>query len=299
MSGKALVLGSGGYLGQHLTRRLASAGFDVCAASKRTAEPFTGSVRHVVCDVTDKSSVARLDLGVDLIFHFAGCSGTESGFRDYERFVRVNEVGLLNILDEHRTQASSARLVFPSSRLVYRGVPGLPLKEDSEKEARTVYAQNKLACENYLFMYQQYFDIRSVVFRIGVPYGEALNDKYPHGTVPFMLHRAKQGENIPLFGGGTLARTFTHVEDIVRCIIEASQRVSAPHAVFNVGGETLSLAQAAAVIARKFRVTTTAEPWPALASRIESGDTIFDSSKLEELIEQANQHTFAAWVASL
>ena len=75
-----------------------------------------------------------------------GKTGTITGFGNYEEFIDINEKALLNILNEYRNQHSSAKIIYPSTRLVYRG-DDMPLKEDAVKEFKTIYAINKYACE--------------------------------------------------------------------------------------------------------------------------------------------------------
>ena len=66
--------------------------------------------------------------------------------------------------------------------------------------------------------------------------------------------------------------------------------------VFNVGGENYSLKEMALLIAKKYGVGVDYVPWPQIALRTESGDTVFDSSKLDRAIGSFVTHKFADWV---
>ena len=77
------------------------------------------------------------------ICFFAGLTGTEKSFKSSGYFHEVNEGGLLNLLQKLAPLGESApKVIFPSSRLVYKGSDS-PLLEDATKEAKTVYAANK------------------------------------------------------------------------------------------------------------------------------------------------------------
>src|SRR5690606_18112144 len=85
-------------------------------------------------------------------------------------FVNVNEIGLLHLLNHLSRFARMPKIVFPSTRLVYKGVKGTPLAEEAEKEFKTVYASSKYNGEQYLRMHSNLFGLDYTVFRVCVPY---------------------------------------------------------------------------------------------------------------------------------
>ena len=178
---------------------------------------------------------------------------------------------------------SSDKVIFPSTRLVYKGYDK-PLKEEDEKESKTIYAANKIACEGYLQAYHDSFDIPYTVFRICIPYGNLLSSDYSFGTVGFFIKQASAGKDITLYGGGTIKRTFTHMEDLCYQIAEGAMKKESDGQVYNVGGETLSLRQAAEIVAAKFGTNVVGVPWPEKDLRIESDHTYFDDTKIQALL---------------
>ena len=215
---------------------------------------------------------------------FAGLTGTYAGFDKYEVFNSVNEIGLLNLLDAVRNSPYRPKVIFPSTRLVYKGVDR-PLKETDEKDTKTVYAVNKMACEGLLKAYRDSFDIPYTVFRICIPYGNLLSKDYSFGTVGFFIKQARAGKDITLYGGGTIKRTFTHMADLCYQVVEGALRPESDGEIYNIGGETLSLRDAAGIIARKYGVKVVSVPWPDRDLRIESGHTYFDDTKIQNLLQ--------------
>ena len=276
---RALVIGSKGYIGNHLSYYLKKSGFDV---KKYDVVPCEEE-NYYCLDMTNKESISQIDLNVDLIFMFAGLTGTYAGFDSYEKYISINEITLLNLLDAIRKSEYRPKIIFPSTRLVYKGYDK-PLKEEDEKESKTVYAANKLACEGYLQAYHDSFDIPYTVFRICIPYGNLLSSDYSFGTVGFFIKQAKVGKDITLYGGGSIKRTFTHMEDLCYQIVEGAMKKGSDGQIYNVGGETLSLKQAAEIIATKFGTNVAAVPWPEKDLRIESDHTYFDDTKIQALL---------------
>lgn len=298
MQKKSILIGSNGYLGKHLAFHLHQEGFDNLNFDIQ-AEASAGISNYNQIDITSENAFDKLDPDVDFIFLFAGLTGTSAGFDDYKKFIAVNELGLLNLLNWMRKTNCTARVVYPSTRLVYKGVKNHLLKEDDPKEALTIYALNKINAENMLWMYQNAFGIDYTVFRICVPYGNLFDENFSYGTLGFFISKAKIGDNITLFGDGMIGRTFTHVSDISTTINKAVQNEKTKNEIFNLGGENLTLLEVAKLVAKKYGVGIRFNPWPDLALKLESDDTVFDDGKLRAVANHQYKHSIAEWIEGL
>lgn len=251
-----------------------------------------GETNYHQINIVDINSLQAIDFDVDIIFIFAGQTGTLKGFDEYNNYIDINEKGLLNLLTEYRKQHSTAKIIFPSSRLVYKGAEK-PLQETDEKEFKTIYAINKFSCEQYLKMYNSMYDIPYTIFRICVPYGTMVPNASSYGTAEFMLNRAQNGQDITLYGNGEYRRTITHMEDLCAALLQGACSDDCTNDIFNIGGEDYSLKEMAQQIATRYGVNVSYVEWPQEALKIESGSTVFDSSKLDSKINFKYQHKFA------
>lgn len=276
---KCAIIGGKGYIGKHLVFYLRQRGISSMVYDMQDCD----EPNYKKIDITNLESVAEIDLNIDYIFLFAGLTGTYTGFDKYQIYNAINEIGLLNLLDAIRKSKYRPKIIFPSTRLIYKGV-NRPLKETDEKETKTIYAVNKIACEGLLQAYKASFDIPYTVFRICVPYGNLLSTDYSFGTVGFFIKQAKAGSDITLYGGGLIKRTFTHMEDLCYQIVEGAFKSESNGEIYNIGGETLSLREAAEIVASKFSTNVVDVPWPAKELRIESDHTYFDDSKIQALL---------------
>lgn len=293
---KSIVFGANGYLGRHLVYYLQKAAHDVIAAGAKE-ESIDAITNYIQADISNETEINCIDFNVNYIFVFAGLTGTNAAFDEPDKFIDANEKGILNILNHHRRTKSKARIIFPSTRLVYKGVKNKFLKEEDEKEALTIYAQNKLSCESYLKMYATNFGIDYTIFRICVPYGNIFSDDYSYGTIGFFLSKAKNKQNITLFGKGEVKRTFTHVEDICLSIIETLKKEKETNSTFNIGSkDNLSLYEVASLFAKKYNIEIELIDWPEMALKIESGDTIFNDEKLLNVTKYQYKNELKAWL---
>jgi UDP-glucose 4-epimerase len=297
---KCSVIGANGYLGRHLTYLLIERGYEVFAYDVNETRNINipDSVSYNEIDITQKHDISKIRFDVDFLFFFAGITGTKEGFENYEKYIQVNELGVLNVLNEIRALLHKPCVVFPSTRLVYKGSE-FPLKEDDEKEAKTIYAVNKLAGEYMLHAYHNAYDIPFLIFRICVPYGNLFDDNFSYGTIGNFLKKARNMENIVLYGDGSLKRTFTHVVSVCNQIIDAASVGNAVNEVFNINGETYSLYEAASIVADRYNVKVDYIAWPEEDMRIESGNTVFDSTKLLKIIANKEEFSFKDWICSL
>jgi len=189
------------------------------------------------------------------------------------------------------------RIIYPSTRLVYKGIKNTPLKEGFEKESKTIYAKNKINCERILNDYQLQHKIDYTIFRICVPYGNLLGENYSYGTIGFFINKAIKGENITIYGDGSLKRTFTHVSDISEAIIKGIEHEQTKNKIYNIGSnDSLSLLEVANLVAKKYKVGVVFVDWPEEALKIESGDTIFNDEKLQKDINYKYKYSIKDWI---
>ena len=293
---KVVVLGANGYIARNLVHVLKRDYPDVqLTLYGIEKDSIDDEKNYISVDMTDRDSIKKIDLSCDIVFMMVGKTGSANGFDEYNTFIDLNEKTLLNLLAEYRKQNSKARIIFPSTRLVYKGSSG-PKEEDAEKEFKTVYAINKFACEQYLRQFHSIYNIQYTVFRICVPYGTLITGASSYGTAEFMLTKASKGENISLYGEGSSRRTLTYMEDLCKTLIEGAMSEACANDVFNIGGEDYSLKEMAEMIAQKYRVNVDCVDWPEVAKMIESGDTVFDSRKLDMAIGNFRKTKFSDWV---
>ena len=277
---KCAIIGSKGYIGKHLEYYLKQKKNDVVCYDVVESE----DVNYHRCDLTDFESVRRIiDLKVDYIFMFAGLTGTYVGFDKANIFVNVNEMGLINLLNCIRESKYRPKIIFPSTRLIYKGADKA-LKEDDETETTTIYAVNKIACENLLYAYRQNFDIPYTIFRICVPFGNMFSDDYSFGTIGFFIRQASNDRRITLYGDGSIKRTFTSMHDLCKQIVEVGMERVSDGEIYNIGGHTYSLRNAAEIIASYYKAEISFISWPERDLKMESGSTYFDSSKIERVM---------------
>jgi UDP-glucose 4-epimerase len=294
---KCLVFGADGYIGRHLVHYLLQSGSTVTAFG-RAPDSQLKEINYRAVDIAERSSFDGIDWNVNAVFMFAGLTGTHEGFQRAEQFVRVNEIGLLNILESIRASGFRPRLVFPSTRLVYQGKDAA-LREDDTCDPKTIYAVNKLACEQLLRVYSNSFDIDHTIYRICVPYGNVIGCEYSFGTVGAFIQQAATNKVIRIYGDGSLRRSYTHIEDLCNQILHSCWASSTRNQILNTLGEDVSLGRVGGVIAKKYGAMLKFIRFPDKDLKIESGHTVFDASKLLGLFDVRLKQNIADWIDNI
>ena len=296
---KAIIFGSNGYLGRNLALFLSTFHQYTVFHYDLQKVHVDGLSNYSSLDILNKNQLNSIRLDVDYIFWFIGLNGTVKSFDDYENFIKINEIGFLHLLTKMRNRNQKPRIILPSSRLVYGESNSELLTEQSRNEFKSIYALNKFFCEEALKIYSSVFDIQFTIFRIGIPYGSLIGKKANYGTISFFLNQAVKGEDITLYGSGKQKRTFTHISDILNVMHQAVSSEKSINQIYNIGGEELDLNTVASLLAAKYNVKAQSVNWPIIDHKVEVGDSVFDSSKLDSLLNYKYQTNFRDWIKNI
>lgn len=279
---KIVVIGSNGYIARNLIYFIKNKE-DVKIYGYDIQEQSVIDIEYQQINLMNKETIELINTDVDFIYMFSGMTGVKQGFDEYEKFIDVNEKGLLALLNKMVKSKSEARIMFPSTRLVYKGKKDSPLKEDDILECNSIYGVTKLACENILKVYQKAFDIKYTVFRICVPYGDLLSGNPSYGTIGIFKKSLHENGFITIYGDGKQKRSFIHIKDLCRALLFIENNIHTINQIINVGGnDCLSILDISQILIKKGG-SIKYVPFPELDEKIETGDTIFDDSKLLNL----------------
>lgn len=290
---RVLVTGGLGFIGFNLVRALHSANANLGVLS-RSWPVWPGSVESTLPgvnffkgDVRDPVVVGEAVAGCDLIFHLAGKSGSVASNASPLDDLDVNSRGMLTLLEGCRRLNPGAKIVFPSSRLVYGANPEMPVTEQAPTAPLSIYGIHKRAAEEYLLLYQRLYGIRATILRVTNPYGHFQRpEQNRYGIVNWFIHEAMHDRPLPVYGQGTQLRDYIHVADVVSAMLIAGLASEADGEIFNVGsGHGVSFVEMAEHIIRTAgRGRVKHVDWPADAALVETGDFVADTSFIAETL---------------
>lgn len=193
--------------------------------------------------------VELINTDVDILFVFTGKMGSIDSIYNPAVFVEINEKAFLNVLKHCAEQKLRAKIIFPSTRLLYDNNV-LANELDVAQNFKTIYAVNKYACEQYLKIFTRIFELNYCIVRISIPYGTLISRASSYGTMEMMLEDATEKKVITIYGDGSVRRTVTYIEDLCRALMLVAQSDECINDTYNIGGETKSLLEIAEGIAK-------------------------------------------------
>lgn len=266
---KALVTGSAGFIGYHLSQHLLTEGFDVVGfdamtdyydvrlKERRQANLLQSAGFRAVNERLEADGVL-MDLVAqekpDYVIHLAGQAGVRYSIDEPRSYVDANIIGTFNLLEAVRATPVK-HLLLASTSSAYGANTDMPYTETDKADTQmSFYAATKKSNEVMAHSYAHLYDIPTTMFRFFTVYG-------PWGRPDMALFKftkaVLEGDAIDVYNHGDMSRDFTYVTDLVRGIrllLDAvPERVSevpegdslspvAPHRIVNIGnGEPVQL----------------------------------------------------------
>lgn len=236
---QALVTGSAGFIGYHLSKSLLTKKievfgidslndyYDVSLKKNRLREcgirtgvygeeresEYYSNYKFRQIDLCDRKSLEELfqSHDFDCVINLAAQAGVRYSLTNPHAYADSNVTGFLNVLECCR-QYRCPRLIYASSSSVYGNSTEVPFREDAKTDRPvSVYAATKKSDELMAYTYSYLYRIQTIGLRFFTVYG-------PWGRpdmAPMLFGKSiLEDRPIRIFNNGKLSRDFTYVEDI-------------------------------------------------------------------------------------
>jgi len=228
-----LVTGCAGFIGSHLVERLLAAGHTVQGIDKLDdyypphlkIHHLEASLRHPrfaleVLDLADPAAVqayAGRSAKPDVVVHLAAVAGVRLSLIEPARYVRANVLATQNVLDAW--SRAGIPLVFASSSSVYGNDSRTPFAETEPcANPPSPYAATKRSAELLCVVAHHIHRCPITMLRFFTVYGPR---QRPDLAIRKFSTAILRQQEVTVFGDGSMARDFTHIDDVVRGVEHA------------------------------------------------------------------------------
>ena len=237
-----LVIGGAGFVGSHIVDQL----LEEPVAKVTVLDNFVRGTRENLAEaaqdervqvvdgsVLDRELLDELMADAQYVFHLAALWLFEC-VHEPRKALEHNVVGTFNVV-EAAQQAGVRKVVYSSSASVYGDALFTPMTEEHPFNNRTMYGATKIAGEQFFRAFHEQHGLDYVGMRYMNVYGPRMDYKGTYVSVIMkVLDKIDAGEPPVIFGDGSQAYDFIHVDDVARCNILA-MKSEATDANYNVG----------------------------------------------------------------
>lgn len=245
---KALVTGSGGFIGHHLIKYLKKKGYWVRGVDIKKPEfEETHADEFLLLDLRKREKTDSATQGMDHVYNMASNMGGV-GFIEKAQALLMHD----NILIDTNMLESSYRngvkkFFYPSSALVYPSfddpMKNAGLKEEYAYPAKpdSEYGWEKLFVERLCLAYYSDYRFETRVARFHNIYGplgayDGGREKSP-AAICRKVVLAKDGEEIEVWGDGNQKRSYCYIDDCIEGVYRLMQ--SDIHKPINIGSDRM------------------------------------------------------------
>jgi len=222
-----LITGGLGFIGSNLAEKCVEEGHNVTLLSKskdkiNNIEKIKGDVVLILKDIKDIGPEVSEK---DYIFH---CASTVDNYNIHEepfKDVDVNCTGTISLLEACRKHNPRVRIVYTSTFFVNGNLENLPATPESPCNPQGIYPATKLAAEHFCKIYNQVFNMNSVIARFTNVFGpkeERENKK--KAAFNYLMNLAIQDKDIPIYSEGDFVRDYIYVKDAVSGLLKLAEK---------------------------------------------------------------------------
>lgn len=233
---RILVTGGAGFIGSHLTKRLAGLGAQVHVVVKYKSiidnirlSPIWGDINIIEADLRNIDSLRQFrGKSFDLIFHLAAYNHVGDSFLHANEALMSNAVATANLLE---FAPEYDRFIYTSTSEVYGYQDSVPFQEDFIPFPISPYSIGKYAGELYARMKRHQTKQAIVCIRPFNTFGPYQSDR---AVIPELIIKSLRNIQIETTEGKQ-TREFNYVDNIIDGFIAAATVANPPEQIINIG----------------------------------------------------------------
>ena len=234
---KILVTGAAGFLGSHLSEKLANMGHEVIGIDNMIGGYKDNVPKNITfhnIDCCDLKKIQNIMKGVNVVYHCAATAHEGlSVFSPYE-ITKNNFLASVSIFSA-AVNEKVKRIIFCSSMARY-GDQNSPFSETMKPKPVDPYAISKVASEDVL---KNLCELNGIEWVIAVPHNiigprQKYDDPF-RNVVSIMINRMMQGKAPIIYGDGKQTRCFSYIDDCLSCLLPMLDQKNLNKQIINIG----------------------------------------------------------------
>lgn len=252
-----LLLGAASFIGTNLTIELAKNAENEITLVDRCKDFFNPiinmnlkNIRIIECGLTVDTDFDSILKNQEVVYHLVSTTVPTTSNQHISQELISNVVFSANLF-EACIRCGVKKVVFISSGgTVYGKEVDCPLKEKTATYPISSYGVQKVTIEKLLYLYRYMYGLDYRIIRLANPYGPHQRPNGVLGAVTTFTYKALKGDEITVYGDGSVVRDFIYIDDAIRAIMKIVEGEN-KHRTFNLGcGYGTSIKQVLTTIER-------------------------------------------------
>lgn len=235
-----LILGAAGFIGTNLTIKLAENKDNQITLVDKSKSYFSNIEKFNFANVEIKESSLDADMdfsileGQDTVYHLVSTNVPTTSNQHISQDIQANVLFSSNLFDACVRNGVKKVVFISSGGTVYGKEAKCPLPENTPTNPISSYGVQKITIEKLLYLYNYMYGLDYRIIRLANPYGPYQRPNGVLGAVTTFTYKALNGEEVQVYGDGSVVRDFIYIDDAVRGIINIVNGENMHH-TFNLG----------------------------------------------------------------
>lgn len=235
-----ILLGAAGFIGTNLVIALTKNQENRIIVVDRNRAYFSSvdnmklpNVSFVESDLTMDTDYNELLKNQDVVYHLISTTVPTTSNQHIAEELKANVVLSANLFEACVNQKVQKVVFISSGGTVYGKEASCPLPEETPTNPISSYGVQKVTIEKLLYLYYYMYGLDYRIIRLANPYGPYQRPNGVLGAVTTFTYKALKGEEISVYGDGSVIRDFIFIDDAIRGILSIVN--GADHRTFNLG----------------------------------------------------------------
>lgn len=238
---RIVVLGAAGFIGTNLVNKLMTSHKNILTLIDKNLEAFQKikifNQKQIFIKPLNVVSGINFDeilKDQDIVYHLISTTVPTTSNHHIPQEISDN-VEMTSRLLESCIKCGIKKVVFLSSGGTVYGIENeCPLKEEMGTNPINSYGVQKIMNEKLLYLYQYMYGLDYRIIRLSNPFGPYQQPNGILGAVTTFTYKALKGEEIFVYGDGSVIRDYIYIDDAVKAIINIAD-AEGEERVYNVG----------------------------------------------------------------
>ena len=289
---KIMITGGLGFIGSHLVDTLTKSNHEIIILTKSLSKKNNLkldlkknkiTIKKLNIENFKKFSEIIIKYNPDVLFHLAGETSHSNSFLDPMNDVDLNIKSTICALETIRKNKIKCRFILGSTFVTIGKPEKLPVNENSICNPTTIYGASKLNCENLCKIYNNVYDLDTIIFRITNSFGPREQIISNKNAINYLIYRAYSNEQITLFNKGKFYRDLIYISDVISALQIIMKKGKSGNLYWISSGKKTWFYKFGNLLTKNTGTEVVFPSTPNYTKKTDVGNFVVDNSKLKKL----------------